>query len=68
MDETMDKINPPDLIGIYLVSWNNTKIVLGGFGTGLDSQFSWNQVTKGDLLQIQIQTTDGRATYNITIT
>jgi hypothetical protein len=59
---------PPDLIGIYLVSWTNTKIVLGGFGTGLDSQFSWNQVKKGDPLQIQIQTTDGQATYNIAIT
>jgi hypothetical protein len=59
---------PPDLIGIYLVSWTNTKIVLGGFGTGLGSQFSWSQVTKGDPLQVQIQTTDGQATYNIAIT
>jgi hypothetical protein len=59
---------PPDLIGIYLVSWTNTKIVLGGFGTGLNSQFSWSQVTKGDSLQVQIQTIDGLATYNTTIT
>jgi hypothetical protein len=57
---------PPDLIGIYLESWNNTCIVLDGFGTGLGSQFSWSQVTKGDSLQIQIQTSAGLATYTTT--
>ena len=55
---------PPDLIGIVLVSWTNTQIVLGGFGSGLDSQFSWSQVSQGDTLQIQIQTASGIATYN----
>ena len=54
----------PDLIGVILVSWTNTQIVLGGFGSGLGSQFSWSQVAKGDALQIQIQTSDGLATFN----
>ena len=55
---------PPDLIGVILVSWTNTQIVLGGFGSGLGSQFSWSQVLQGDTLQIQIQTVSGAATYN----
>ena len=55
---------PPDLIGVVLVSWTNSRIVLGGFGSGLGSQFSWNQVLQGDVLQIQIQTVSGFATYN----
>jgi hypothetical protein len=54
---------PPDLIGVVLVSWNDTRIVLGGFGSGLGSQFSWSQVLKGDVLQIQIQTSSGFTTY-----
>ena len=54
----------PDLIGVVLVSWTNTQIVLGGFGSGLASQFSWSQVSQGDTLQIQIQTVSGVATYN----
>ena len=55
---------PPDLIGVILVSWNDTRIVLGGFGTGLGSQFSWSEVLKGDALQIQIQTSNGFVVYN----
>ena len=55
---------PPDLIGIVLVSWTNSQIVIGGFGSGLGSQFSWTQVLQGDPLQIQIQNVDGVATYN----
>jgi len=38
---------PPDLIGIVLLSWSDIQIVVGGFGTGLGSQFSWSQVEKG---------------------
>ncbi len=57
---------PPDLIGIVLVSWTDTQIVLGGFGSGLGSQFSWSQVAKGDALQIQIQTVGGLATFDTT--
>ena len=55
---------PPDLIGVILVSWTDTQIVLGGFGSGLGSQFSWSQVLQGDALQIQIQTSRGFTTYN----
>ncbi|MGA2680593.1 MAG: hypothetical protein ABSF44_02205 [Candidatus Bathyarchaeia archaeon] len=55
---------PPDLIGVILVSWNDTRIVLGGFGSGLGSQFSWSEVLKGDALQIQIQTSSGFTAYN----
>ncbi len=54
----------PDLIGVILVSWTNTYIVLGGFGSGLGSQFSWSQVAKGDALQIQIRTAGGLATFD----
>jgi hypothetical protein len=56
---------PPDLIGIFLVSWTDTQIVLGGFGSGLGSQFSWSQVSEGDVIQIQIQTAGGFATYEL---
>jgi hypothetical protein len=55
----------PDLIGIFLVSWTDTQIVLGGFGSGLGSQFSWSQVSEGDDIQIQIKTAGGFATYEI---
>jgi hypothetical protein len=58
---------PPDLIGIFLVSWFDTQIILGGFGSGLGSRFSWSQVTKGDMLQIQIQTAGGLATFDTAI-
>jgi hypothetical protein len=56
---------PPDLIGIILVSWSDTQIVLGGFGSGLGSRFSWSQVSDGDYMQIQIQTAGGFATYEL---
>jgi hypothetical protein len=55
----------PDLIGIFLESWTDTEIVLGGFGTGLGSVFSWSQVSEGDDIQIQIRTAEGFATYDI---
>jgi hypothetical protein len=56
---------PPDLIGIILVSWSDTQIVLGGSGSGLGSRFSWSQVSDGDYMQIQIQTAGGFATYEL---
>jgi len=55
---------PPDLIGVVLVSWTDTQIIIGGFGSGLGSRFSWNQVLPGDALQIQIQTASGLTIYN----
>lgn len=54
----------PDLIGVILVSWADTEIVIGGFGSGLGSQFSWSQVSPEDALQIQVQTVGGFATYD----
>ncbi len=59
---------PPDLIGVFLVSWTNKQIVLGGFGSGLGSQFSWSQVAEGDVLQIQIRTAGGLATFDTVAT
>jgi hypothetical protein len=55
---------PPDLIGIVLIRWSDTQIVLGGFGTGLGSRFSWSQISKGDSIEIQIQTISGLATFD----
>ena len=55
---------PPDLIGIVLLSWSDTQIVLGGFGTGLGSRFSWSQVEKGDAIQVQIRSVSGLATFD----
>jgi len=43
------------------------QIVLGGFGSGFVSQFSWRQILQEDILQIQILTVDGFATYNIVV-
>jgi|WetSurMetagenome_2_1015567.scaffolds.fasta_scaffold376884_1 hypothetical protein len=58
---------PPDLIGITLVSWSDTQIILGGFGSGLNSRFAWNQVMQGDTIEIQVQTTGGLTTFNTVI-
>lgn len=59
---------PPDLIGIILVSWTDTEIILDGFGTDLSGRFSWSQVQKGDTIQVQIQTIGGIGTYKIEVT
>jgi hypothetical protein len=59
---------PPDLIGITLVSWTDTEIILDGFGTDLSGRFSWSEVQKGDIIQVQIQTIGGIGTYNIEVT
>jgi hypothetical protein len=55
---------PKDTIGIYLTSWSDTKIVLGGFGTELNvnGQGSWN-IKVGDPLIINVQTVNGQAAY-----
>jgi hypothetical protein len=46
---------PPDLIGVFLVSWSDTRVVLGGFGSGLGSQFSWSEVLKGMLYKYKFR-------------
>jgi hypothetical protein len=55
---------PPDHIGIVLLSWSDTQIVLGGFGTGLGSRFSWSQVEKGDAIQVQVRSVGALATFD----
>lgn len=55
---------PKDTIGIYLTSWSDSKIVLGGFGTELtvNGEGSWN-IKVGDPLIINVQTANGQAAY-----
>jgi hypothetical protein len=55
---------PKDTIGVYLTSWSDTKIVLGGFGTELtvNGSGSWN-IKIGDPLIINVQTANGHAAY-----
>jgi len=55
---------PKDTIGIYLTSWSDNKIVLGGFGTELNvnGQGPWN-IKVGDPLIINVQTANGHAAY-----
>jgi hypothetical protein len=59
---------PKDLIGIYLTSWSDTEIVLGGFGTELhvNGQGPWN-IKPGDPLIVNVQTTYGQAAYTTTV-
>ena len=58
---------PKDTIGIYLTSWSDNEIVLGGFGTELNvnSQGPWN-INPGDPLIVDVQTSNGQAAYTIT--
>ncbi len=55
---------PGDLIGVYLTSWSDSEIVLGGFGTDLNvnGQGSWN-IKEGDPLIVNVQTVNGHAAY-----
>ena len=57
-----------DSISIILVNWSDTEIVLGGFGTALntDGQGPWNLST-GDQLLISVLTANGQAVYTATV-
>jgi hypothetical protein len=57
-----------DSISIILVNWTDTEIVLGGFGTALntDGQGQWN-LSPGDQLLISVLTTNGQAVYTATV-
>jgi hypothetical protein len=57
-----------DSIGVILVSWSDTEIVLGGFGTALntDGQGQWN-LLPGDPLLISVVTDNGQAVYTTTV-
>lgn len=60
-----------DSIGIILKSWSNDKIVLGGFGSALNSGGSNDQpqwsITAGDPLLIAVLTFNGQAVYTTTV-
>ena len=57
-----------DSISIILVNWSDTEIVLGGFGTALntDGQGQWN-LSPGDQLLISVLTTNGQGVYTATV-
>ena len=57
---------PKDTIGIYLTSWSDNEIVLGGFGTELNiyNEGPWN-INMGDPLIVDVQTSNGQAAYTI---
>ena len=52
-------------IGIILISWSDTKIVLGGFGTALSTtgQGEWN-LSPGDPMEILLKVSGEAASYN----
>ncbi|MGA3059945.1 MAG: hypothetical protein ABSD92_06195 [Candidatus Bathyarchaeia archaeon] len=55
-----------DSIGIIVVSWSDTEIVLGGFGSALNTNSQWT-LSPGDPLLIEVQTTNGQATFNTVV-
>jgi hypothetical protein len=57
-----------DLIGINLVSWSDSEIVIGGFGSvlGIDGQGTWN-IAGGDPVTIMIFTPNGNCSYDLTV-
>ena len=59
---------PGDTIGIYLTSWSDNEIVLGGFGTDLNvnGQRPWN-IAQGDPLIIDVLTSNGQAAIAVTV-
>jgi hypothetical protein len=55
-------------IGIYLTSWSDTEIVLGGFGSALNTngQGPWN-IASGDTLDVAVFTASGEAHYRTAV-
>ena len=55
-------------VGIVLVSWSDTRIVLGGFGTGLSitGQGRWN-LMPGDPIQILVKMSGHVASYSTSV-
>jgi hypothetical protein len=55
-------------IGIFLTSWSDSEIVLGGFGSALSTtgQGQWS-IYPGDPIRIVVITTGGMATYNTAV-
>ncbi len=61
--------SPSDSIGIILESWTDTTIVLGGFGSAINTTppgQSW-KLSPGDPLLIEVVNTNGQATYPTTV-
>jgi hypothetical protein len=56
------------MVGIYIVSWSDNEIVLGGFGTylGTNGQGQW-YIEQGDPLNINVYTSSGEASYYTTV-
>lgn len=57
-----------DLIGIFLISWSDNEIVLGGFGSrlGTNENLGWNIAT-GDPIIIHINTPNGNCEFVLTV-
>jgi hypothetical protein len=59
---------PGGLIGVYLTSWSDTEIVLGGFGTDLNvNGQAPRNIKVGDPLIVNVQTANGQAAYATTV-
>jgi hypothetical protein len=59
---------PGGLIGVYLTSWSDTEIVLGGFGTDLNVNGQEpRNIKAGDPLIVNVQTANGQAAYAATV-
>ena len=59
---------PKDMIGIYLTSWSDSEIVLGGFGTELNINGSGPlNISPGDPLIVDVMTSTGQAAYTIAV-
>jgi hypothetical protein len=56
-----------DSIGIILVSWSDTEIVLGGFGSALSTTGGEWVISLGDPILIDVQTMYGGANYTTTV-
>jgi hypothetical protein len=56
-----------DSIGIIVVSWSDTEIVLGGFGSALYTNGQWS-ISPGDPMRIVVLTSGGVAEYETSVT
>ena len=56
-----------DSIGIIIVSWSDTEIVLGGFGSALYTNGQWS-ISPGDPMRIVVLTSGGVSEYDTTVT
>jgi hypothetical protein len=59
---------PGGLIGVYLTSWSDTEIVLGGFGIDLNVNGQEpRNIKTGDPLIVNVQTANGQTAYAATV-